>query len=279
MNEHPTFSATPSEPTQVLPPRTRAGSGTVVTVEGGRRSHGVVAWLIALVVIALLAVVAVIVDQTFQARAERNVADVIATSVGADASTVGVTIHNRPFLAVLVTDELQGIDVTVPKATVARDDTTVTFRDVKAHASGIRHARQSSQTVAETMSATGRIDWPELSRLAGGKISYNDDTGDTGRVTIVREMSVLGARVDVSITAVPGVEATSRRVTLSNPSASLDGIPIPDMLLKPILEGITQRFTLPDLGNLQYDSLKATPQGLEFSLVGTEVKLSDLTGQ
>ncbi|AOH46355.1 DUF2993 domain-containing protein [Propionibacterium sp. NM47_B9-13] len=276
LNERPEFSITPSEPTQVLPPRPPAGSGAVVTVGRDRHPYRFIKWLVALVVIALLAVVAAIVDQTFRARAEKDIAATIAKSIGANASTVGVTIHNLPFLGVLVTDELQGIDTTISKATVDRDDTTVTFRDVDIHANGIRHAREESQAVAETMSATGRIDWSELSRLAGGKVTYNDDTGETGRVAIV---TVLGARVDVSITAVPGVKTTSRRVTLSSPSASLDDIPIPDVLLKPILDGITSRFTLPDLGNLHYESLKATSQGLDFSLVGTGVKLSDLTGR
>lgn len=279
MNERPDFSMTPSEPTQVLPPRPQIGTGAVVTVERDRRHHRLIKWLVAVVIIALVAVAAVITDQTFRARSEKAIAANIAESVGADESSVGVTIRNRPFLGVLLTDELQGLDATIPTATVARDETTVTFHDVNIHANGIRHAREESQTVAETMSATGRVDWPELSRLAGGKITYNDDAGANGKVTIVRDMSVLGARVGVSISAVPGVETTSRRVTLTSPSASLDGIPIPDILLKSVLEGITDRFTLPDLGNLNYESLKATPKGLEFSLVGTEVKLSDLTGK
>ena len=270
---------TPSEPTQVLPPRPQIDTGAVVTVERDRRHHRLIKWLVAVVIIALVAVAAVITDQTFRARSEKAIAANIAESVGADESSVGVTIRNRPFLGVLLTDELQGLDATIPTATVARDETTVTFHDVNIHANGIRHAREESQTVAETMSATGRVDWPELSRLAGGKITYNDDAGANRKVTIVRDMSVLGARVGVSISAVPGVETTSRRVTLTSPSASLDGIPIPDILLKSVLEGITDRFTLPDLGNLHYESLKATPKGLEFSLVGTEVKLSDLTGK
>lgn len=270
---------TPSEPTQVLPPRPQIGTGAVVTVERDRRHHRLIKWLVAVVIIALVAVAAVITDQTFRARSEKAIAANIAESVGADESSVGVTIRNRPFLGVLLTDELQGLDATIPTATVARDETTVTFHDVNIHANGIRHAREESRMVAETMSATGRVDWPELSRLAGGKITYNDDAGANGKVTIVRDMSVLGARVGVSISAVPGVETTSRRVTLTSPSASLDGIPIPDILLKSVLEGITDRFTLPDLGNLHYESLKATPKGLEFSLVGTEVKLSDLTGK
>lgn len=279
MNERPDFSMTPSEPTQVLPPRPQIDTGAVVTVERDRRHHRLIKWLVAVVIIALVAVAAVITDQTFRARSEKAIAANIAESVGADESSVGVTIRNRPFLGVLLTDELQGLDATIPTATVARDETTVTFHDVNIHANGIRHAREESRTVAETMSATGRVDWPELSRLAGGKITYNDDAGANGKVTIVRDMSVLGARVGVSISAVPGVETTSRRVTLTSPSASLDGIPIPDILLKSVLEGITDRFTLPDLGNLHYESLKATPKGLEFSLVGTEVKLSDLTGK
>ncbi|MGK2309261.1 DUF2993 domain-containing protein [Cutibacterium sp. V970] len=270
---------TPSEPTQVLPPRPQIDPGAMVTVERARRPHRLITWLIVVVVIALVAVAAVITDQTFRARSEKDVAASIAKSFGADESSVGVTIRNRPFLGVLLTDELQGLDATIPTATVARDETTVTFHDVDIHANGIRQAREESRTVAETASATGRVDWSELSRLAGGKITYNNDTGDNGTVTIVRDMSVLGARVGVSISAVPGVETTSRRVTLTSPSASLDGIAIPDILLKPILEGITERFTLPDLGNLHYESLEATPKGLEFSLVGTEVKLSDLTGK
>ena len=88
------FSVTPSEPTQVLPPRPQPGSGAVVTVERDRHPHRFIKWLIAIVVIALLAVAAVIVDQTFRARAEKDVAATIAKSVAADASTVGVTIHN-----------------------------------------------------------------------------------------------------------------------------------------------------------------------------------------
>ncbi|WCC79239.1 DUF2993 domain-containing protein [Cutibacterium equinum] len=270
---------TPTEPTQVLVPRPQIDPSTVVTVDRDRRPRHLIKWLVAIVVIAVVAAAAVITDQTFRARTEKDVAANIAKSLGADESSVGVTIRNRPFLAALLTDELQGLDATIPTATVVRDETTVTFRDVDIHANGIRHARKASETVAETMSATGRLDWAELSRLAGGKITYKDDAGENGKVTVVRDMSVLGANVEVSISAVPGIEATSRRVTLTSPSASLDGIPIPDILLKPILEGITERFTLPDLGNLRYESLKATPKGLAFSLVGTEVKLSDLTGK
>ena len=202
---------TPSEPTQVLPPRPQIDTGAVVTVERDRRHHRLIKWLVAVVIIALVAVAAVITDQTFRARSEKAIAANIAESVGADESSVGVTIRNRPFLGVLLTDELQGLDATIPTATVARDETTVTFHDVNIHANGIRHAREESRTVAETMSATGRVNWPELSRLAGGKITYNDDAGANGKVTIVRDMSVLGARVGVSISAVPGVETTSRR--------------------------------------------------------------------
>ncbi|MDO4413306.1 DUF2993 domain-containing protein [Cutibacterium sp.] len=270
---------TPAEPTLVLPPKPQVDPGAKVTVERDRRPHRFIKWLIGIVVIALVAVAAVVTDQTFRARTEKEIAATIATSSGADESSVGVTIHNRPFLGVLLTDELQGLDATIPTATIVRDEETVTFRDVNIHANGIRHVREQTQTVAETVSATGRVDWAELSRLAGGRITYNSDTGENGTVTIVRDVSVLGARVDVSISAVPGVETTSRRVTLTSPSASLDGIPIPEILLKSVLEGVTERFTLPDLGNLHYESLKATPRGLEFSLVGTEVKLSDLTGK
>ena len=86
---------TPSEPTQVLPSRPRTGSDTVVTVDRDRRRHRFIKWLIAIVVVALLAIAAMIVDQTFRARAEKDIATTIATSVGADASTIGAVSYTH----------------------------------------------------------------------------------------------------------------------------------------------------------------------------------------
>ncbi|MDU1589980.1 MAG: DUF2993 domain-containing protein, partial [Cutibacterium avidum] len=50
---------TPSEPTQVLPPRPQIDTGAVVTVERDCRHHRLIKWLVIIVVIALVAVAAV----------------------------------------------------------------------------------------------------------------------------------------------------------------------------------------------------------------------------
>lgn len=278
MTEFPVFAATPDEPTRVLPRETpRSGSTRTVIVEPPRRHHRVLRTVVVLLVVILLVVAAVVTDQTFRSRSEADVARDVATSVDADPSTVTVAIHRTPFLAVLMDDRLDAVDVSIPTATVERDNTAVTFRDVELHGSGVRQARERDRTVVESATATGRVDWAELSRLAGARFTYADSSGSSGRVTVLRNMSVLGANVSVEITATPGVDPETRRATLTDPAARLDGISVPRTLLTPILDSVTSRFTLPDLGNLKYDSIHAARDGLHFSLRGSEVRLSDLT--
>lgn len=235
-------------------------------------------WLRRIVVAAVVLVVvvaAVLGDAVARGNTERQVADQIAGYIGASGDDVGVHIGGWPFLAVLVTDRVSSLDLTVPSATLERDDQRLTFNDVAVHADGIRNARDPDEAVVDRADARGRVSWAEISRLSGSTISYQ--TGS--RVQLVRNLSVLGGTVAVKISAVPGIDTDQRKIVLTSPQASLDGITIPSSLLTPAVQAVADRIVLPDLGNLKYQSITPQTEGLKISLSGTGVAVKDLTGR
>lgn len=261
----------------MLPVAGRAEQPAPSTVRGREVERSRHRWLRRVVVAAVvlvLVVAAVLGDAVARGNAERQVADQIAGYIGA-GDDVGVHIGGWPFLAVLVTDRVSSLDLTAPSATLERDDQKLTFSDIAVHADGIRNARDLDEAVVDRADASGRVSWAEISRLSGSTISYQ--TGS--RVQLVRDLSILGGTVSVKISAVPGIDTDQRKIVLTNPQASLDGITIPSSLLRPAVQAVADRIALPDLGNLKYQSITPQTEGLKISLSGTGVPVKDLTGR
>lgn len=272
----PRSQPTPEEPTRVL-----AGAADSPTLEEPARTRNrrprrrrILRRIGVLVLVLLLVAAALLGDAVARQRTEQRVAEQIAGRVGAKAGTIGVDIGGWPFLAVLATDRVSSVDVTIPTATVRKDGRQATFRDISLHAAGVRNARDLDNAVVDQASASARLDWKELSRLSGATITSAGGT----RVQVVRDVSILGATIAVKVSASPGLDTADRSVTLGEPQASLDGITIPSALLKPAMGSLSQKMVLPDLGSLRYQSLTADSRGVVISLTGTQVRLKDLQG-
>ncbi|MDN6441529.1 MAG: DUF2993 domain-containing protein [Acidipropionibacterium jensenii] len=284
------------EPTRVLPdplgspdpldptdPRTLVDPDGVPTRSRGRRdpagasgsgggARRVIRRLATVLLVVLLIVAAVLADAVARQRTEQHVAQQIATQLDTRQEDVDVTIGGWPFLAVLATDRLSSVDLSIPVATVTRQDRRVTFRDVAVHASGVRNARHLDRGIIDQAEASARLDWAQLSQLSGAAIT----SAGNSRVQVVRKVDVLGAQVDVQVSAVPGINPADRTVTFSDPKASVDGITIPASLLGPAMSSISKKMVLPDLGSMRYQSLTVDSRGAKVSMAGSQVELKDL---
>lgn len=225
-----------------------------------------------LLLIVLLVAAAFLGDTVARQHVERNVAEEVASNVSTDADSVGVTIGGWPFAAVLVTDRLSSMDLSIPTATVTKEGNKVTFRDVAVHATGLRNVRDTQNAVIDEVSASAHVDWKELSRLGGVTVS----SGGGSRVQVERDLSVFGATVTVEVSAAPGIDTATRMVTLADPKANVDGISVPSSLLTPALSSMSDKMVLPDLGSLKYQSLTVDQRGVEISLAGSQVEVRDL---
>lgn len=222
--------------------------------------------------IILLVVAALLGDAVARQHVEASIADEVAANVSTDADTVGVTIGGWPFAAVLATDRLSSIDLSIPTATLSKEGRTVTFRDAVVHATGLRNVRNLQDTVVDEASASAHVDWKELSRLSGVTVSSGGDS----RVQVERSISVFGATVTMQVSAAPGIDPATRTLTLGDPKANVDGIPVPSSLLTPALASVSDKLVLPDLGSLKYRSLTVDRRGVQISLAGTQVEVKDL---
>lgn len=282
----PADPQTPSDPQSWEPPATSSMAPTSTTAVAlpspvpppgsrrpdGRRRRRWVGALVAGLLVITLVVGAFLGDGVARTRTEDSVAGQVATALGVESSQVDVSIGGWPFLAVLATDRLASIDVTSPTARFTKDSRTVTFSDISFHATGVNNARESTRTTFDSVTARGRISYTELSSLAGATIT----SAGSGRVTLKRTARVLGINVSIDVTAEPGIDPSTRQITLANPTATVEGVSIPSSLLAPTLAAVVSRAVLPDLGSLTYESLTASANGLVVNLSGKDVRLSDL---
>lgn len=225
-----------------------------------------------LVIVVLVVAAAVLADAVSRQHVQSQIADQVASTVSTGSDTVGVSIGGWPFLAVMATHRLSSVDLSIPTATVAKDDQKVTFTKVSVHATDLRNVRDMQTAVVGQAAASGHLSWQELSRLGGVTVSSGGDS----RVQVARTVSVLGADVTVMVSASPGIDPATRTVTLTDPRASVDGITIPSTLLTPALSAMSRRMVLPDLGSLRYESLTVDSAGVEIALAGTQVEVKDL---
>lgn len=222
--------------------------------------------------VVLLVAAALLGDAVARQRVEASVANEIAANVSTDPDAVGVTIGGWPFAAVLATDRLSSMDLSIPTATLSKEGRRITFRDVVVHATGLRNVRNLQDTVVDGVSASAHVDWKELSRLSGVTVSSGGDS----RVQVERGISVFGATVTMEVSAAPGIDPATRTLTLDDPKANVDGIPVPSSLLTPALASVSDKMVLPDLGSLKYKSLTVDQRGVQISLAGSQVEVKDL---
>jgi hypothetical protein len=224
-------------------------------------------WLLALIVLAVLAVVA---DRATLIVAERAAASKIRSAQHLDRSP-SVHIRGFPFLTQLVGQKLDQVDVTIDDFVVGAQGRTirVALLDVhlkRVHISGFRTAR------AETVTASALIDYTSLSNTLGVTLAYGGSSTDGhGRVQATQSVSVGGQQVSGTASAEVAITG-SNVLSFVDPRASVGAAAVPAA----VVAALTHAFNAPiELGRLPFgltvSSFRASPAGVTIVLTGTNI--------
>lgn len=214
-------------------------------------------------VVVLLALVAVLADQTVARLAERRATEVVATRLG---TAVRVQVHEEPFLAQAVKGRYRDVEVEAGPMQLG----TIAGATLHAHLVNVLLplrfllVRQVAELPIEQVHGSAVLPWAELARFSpvpGLRLRFRD-----GRLLASAALPVpgLGQLAQVSGHAVAGI--ADGGVWLRVRNVSVAGISVPPVVLNQLVPRLTFPIPLPPLPyGIRIEQLTPTPHGLQVT--------------
>ncbi|WP_314175032.1 LmeA family phospholipid-binding protein [Streptomyces winkii] len=227
-----------------------------------------------LIVLFVLAVLFVAADRLAVKLAEDKAADEIKSAQGiASAGKTSVDIKGFPFLTQVAGKELTEIDADMSGMKAEAAGGQLKVSQVNARLRDVRLNADYSSAVAGRAQGTALVSYGDLTKAAreGVHIGWGgeDDSG-RGRVKVSAGVTVLGQSFERSVTSTVSVagEDTVRLRADKVPGANIPGL---EQAIRGRIDFARKIAGLPD--GLELENVEATPEGIELSVRGEDVKL------
>ena len=227
-----------------------------------------------LIVVAVLALLAVVVDRVAEHLAEGEVASVVKEREDLP-SEPDVEFHGFPFLTQVLGNDLSKVTMTLPEVEPKVGDTEqIRVEDVKVTFVNVRTSDNFHQATAERMTGSALIPYDSISALGPFTAEYAGQ-GDHG-VGLVKLSAGEDQGLPLDLSFEVGVTATSDGgFTFVGTDGTTRMSPVPRTLkpiLGPLFEVPHQLYGLPEAFTIK--SLQVTPDGIELALAGSGVELT-----
>lgn len=229
-----------------------------------------------LIVLFVLAVLFVAADRLAVKLAEDRAADEIKSAQGiTSAGKTSVDIKGFPFLTQVAGKELGEIDADMSGMKASADGGELKVSRVHARLQDVRLTENFSSAVAGRARGTALVSYGDLTKAAreGVRVSWGgkDDRGQ-GRVKVSAGITVLGQTFQRSVTSTVSVDG---RDTVKLHADEVPGASIPGLedTIRDRIDFARKLTGLPD--GLELESVQATPEGIELSVRGEDVKLGN----
>ena len=236
-----------------------------MAARAGRRTLAV------LVTLALLVGIAAVLDEVARRVVERQAAQQLQQVIGT-SQPLTVRVGGWPFVADLITGTVPTVTVTAPRLDVQHLGERISASDVDIVARDVHDVRHPADAVAGTLDVYATVSWTAVSARGGATITSAG--GD--RASFTGTVDLLGARVAVTISAVPRIDPATHRLVLSEPKATVAGVDLPTDALASAAQSLASRISLPAPEGFTYQSVQATGGGLRVHLSGSNVHLGGL---
>lgn len=215
------------------------------------------------IVVAFLAGGAVMADGYFRRTSEQRIADSLQRHLGLPQPP-SLSLGGWPFAAALVTGRIPTATVMAPLAPMSISGHDVTLRDLRVEGRDL--VVSSDEVVIAHLVADARLDYRDLSNLAGTSVDYAGD----GRLAATYAVEFLGREITATASAAPSVDADALRVTLADAQISAAGFTLTPELSQFVLGQVVKPIDVRlDLG-LRLESVDATPDGLDLHATATD---------
>lgn len=238
---------------------------TAVAPRGSSRNRSLIIVIGGVVLVLVLLLVG---DRVADRLVEDRIGTELQTSLEL-AAPADVEIGGFPFLTQVVAQRFD--DVTVRSGEVDLGADAVPLQDVDLRLTDVQASDGFQSFVAGHLEGAARIDYGDLSDLAGGEVG---STGD-GRLAIEFATSVGSTRLSVTISGRPSLDRDDQTLTVTDPEIDLGGRRVPSSVASGLIERLIQPIDLSALPlNLKVTKLAAADTGLNVNVVGDDVSLA-----
>ena len=219
--------------------------------------------LATVVVLAFVAGGAFMADGYFRRMSEQRIADSLQRQLGLPQAPT-LTLGGFPFAVALVTGRIPTASAVAPLAPMSISGHDVTLRDLRVEGRDL--VVSSDEVVIAHLVADARLDYGDLSNLAGTSVGYAGD----GRLASTYSVEFLGRGMTATASATPKVDVDAQRVTLSDAQISVAGFTLTPELSQFLLDQVVKPIDVRlDLG-LRLESVDATPGSLDLHATATD---------
>ncbi|MGK5679504.1 LmeA family phospholipid-binding protein [Actinoplanes sp. URMC 104] len=236
-----------------------------------------------LVFLILLAAVLVALDRFAVGYAERMIGDRVSEQIADQRATSekpDVTIEGIPFLTQVARGRYQDIRIQLTNLSgPAGNNRTVRVADLDVHALDVDAPIDTIRSgtgdiVAQTVTGTGTIDYPQLAELIGQpglKLAEQN-----GKLIGSAPLQALGQTFNVSGAATVAVRGGVVQVRFSDVTAEgLPNVPLIRTLIDSYVQRLSVDLRVPELPlKLAVQKVEPTPQGLRFTAGADDVALN-----
>ncbi|MET8678478.1 DUF2993 domain-containing protein [Streptomyces sp. NPDC004647] len=229
---------------------------------------------ILLIVAVVLGGLFVAADRLAVGLAESKAAEKIQSSQGLSTAPE-VSIKGFPFLTQVAGKQLDEVDMSLDGVTAGTGERTIRLTEMTAELHDVKLENNLSSATAARATGTARISYQDLSKAAseGVSVGYGgQDKAGKGQVKVTGRVAlpVLGKTFErsvVSTVAIAGGDTIRLRAD-AIPGAQLPGL---ERVVREKIDFDREISGLPE--GLKLDKVEATANGVEISVVGTQVKL------
>lgn len=180
-----------------------------------------------------------------------------------------VRTHGWPFLAVLATQRLDGVEVSLPQARMELAGKLVTVDRIWVRADDVSGVFTPRSARLGALRGKASFGYQQFSRLVGVRMSPAGD----GRVTF-RSSSLPGVAQDVAVTG--GAAAADGRLVITDPVASVGGQRVGEAQARTYADLVCQVVALPNQARVKVTSLEADESAVRLGVSGANLSVVSL---
>lgn len=238
-----------------------------------------------LIVVVILGVLFAVVDRVAVHFAQGEVADKLRTTEGL-ASAPDVSINGFPFLTQVAGGELDDVEIGIKDYDASTGTGAgaekIRIDDLKAHMKGVEFSGDYSSATAATATGTATIAYDELlkaaksepTRVAPGAtaqvVGLSD--GGNGKIKVEIDGTFLGVELPHPVSVLSTVTVKGDTVRVRADGLPELGVDLAENAVRSITDFQQAIEELP--GGVRLDKVRATSDGVEISVKGSNVKLA-----
>ena len=203
-------------------------------------------------------------DNWLRAYAQDRAVETFA-AFGPDDATV--ELGGTPFFLSVITRSVPSAHVTVSSAPLVVATHPVTLTDIVADTGTVKLGANGMSLA--TITATARLSYEDLSKIADVPVSYAKD----GRLQLRYKTEVLGRELAFAISALPEADVEAQVIRLSDPKLDLAGNTIDLGLTQDQIDGLVDPIKVQLEYGLRLTGITPDKDGVAIAVDGNDVEI------